>query len=215
MFKKIAWVTVAALLVVQGARAEVIGGSATNGFAILTTPLGSFTTPANTVNNNNVNRELLYAFNEKQDVLLGSALSVDSLNGGGAGTIPAGTWVSSHYVFYDPVNNTIDGKVQFDSNVIGIITSDALLISSNSLGDPFTNYNNVAATGLEPGDTAVRDGTLFSQVDVHLSASNPGDWLRVITVGTPLPASFWGGVVLLGVVAGAKLIARRQGLQAV
>ena len=49
----------------------------------------------------------LYPFDERQNVVLTMALTVDDLADGsggglGAGFLPVGTEVSSHYVFFDP-----------------------------------------------------------------------------------------------------------------
>jgi hypothetical protein len=206
-------VVAAAFLATAGARGDVVSGTSTasGGFGILATP-------PSTVDANNVNINELFAFNEQQNVVLANPLTVDVLNGGpGGGTIAAGTVVSSHYVFFDPpgAGGTINGTVKFDHTVIGIITTnddpklDGNLFNSDFLGAAGVTYANVVSRGLEPGDTAVRDSIDPTQVDVHLSASDPGDWIRVITIA-PLPNSFWGGVVMLGGIAGLRVMRRRQ-----
>jgi hypothetical protein len=48
----------------------------------------------------------------------------------------AGTTVASHYIFFDPGTvQTIFGTVNFDSNVVGIITSTGHLAASDFLAN--------------------------------------------------------------------------------
>ena len=84
----------------------VTGGSAYTGggtFVILTPPLTNSFGPTNTVGNDNFQSLDLFGFNELQDVVLTSNLVVDV----GSSPIPAGTAVSSHYVFFDPATSAL------------------------------------------------------------------------------------------------------------
>jgi hypothetical protein len=137
--------------------------------------------PANVGNNNQQNNSTLYAFDEKQSILLISDLTVNVSPGGGSAIIPAGTWVSSHYVFYDPSSSLaiIDGTVDFSGEVLGIMTDLNELNASDFLGSDTTSYNSPSLRGLEAVDSASVSGT--NQIVVHLEAGSPGDYVRVIT----------------------------------
>jgi hypothetical protein len=163
----------------------VSGGSAYAGggtFVLLIPPLTNSFGPANTVGSNNFESLNLFGFNELQDVVLSSNLLVDI----GTNPVPAGTAISSHYVFFDPpTNSDIAGGVAFDTNVLAIITSTTNLASSDFLALPGVNYAGVAARGLEAGDSA--NISPPNHVIVQLYAGSPGDYIRVITRSTKMP----------------------------
>lgn len=182
-------------LVLFHGRAEgsVISGAVTGGSSggtfVLIAP------PAN-VGNNNFQSPNLFAFNERQNVGLTAPLVTNV----GMNPIPAGAGISSHYVFFDPVSATITGTVDFDADVLAIITSTGDLIASDFLGAPGTNYLSPGLRGLEPGDSVSISGP--RQISLSWGAATPGDYVRVITVTTPEPASFAAfgvGIVGLGV----------------
>ncbi len=163
----------------------VAGGSAAVGggtFVILTPPLTNAFGPTNTVGSDNFESLNLFGFNELQDVLLTSNLVVDV----GSSPIPAGTVISSHYVFFDPATNeNIAGVVGFVTNVLGVIASNTNLANSDFLAAPGVSYAAPAARGLEPGDSVSISGA--KQIMVQLSAGSPGDYIRVITQGVKTP----------------------------
>jgi hypothetical protein len=163
----------------------VTGGSAYTGggtFVILTPPLTNSFGPTNTVGSDNFESLNLFGFNELQDVVLASNLVVDV----GSSPIPAGTAVSSHYVFFDPATNeSIAGIVVFDTNVLAVIASTTNLANSDFLAIPGVNYAGPAARGLEAGDSVIISGP--KQVMVQLSAGSPGDYIRVITRSAKMP----------------------------
>src|SRR5262245_20457896 len=113
------------------ATATIIGGTVTGGTALsaggtfveLTTDFSNAFGPPNSVGNNNFQSPNLYGFDEDQHIVLAAPLSV------GVGiTIPAGSTVASHYIFFDPrATESIVGTVDFDSDVVAIITSTRLL----------------------------------------------------------------------------------------
>jgi len=91
--------------------------------------------------------------------------------------------VASHYVFFDPTNGTIDGTVDFDSDVLGIISTTNHLAASDYLANTGVNYLNPTLRGLEAGDSVTVSGV--RQIRFDTSASTPGDYVRVLTVFSP------------------------------
>jgi hypothetical protein len=189
------------------ARADVISGSVLSVTTGNTVGAGTFDQifppPPDPVFNNDQNQDsTLYAFNEQQGVTLSSAVTVE-VGGGITHTIAQGTLVNSQIVFFDPNQaQTIVGNVTFDSTVLGIITSSAGLTASDAaalgLTLPTLTYDVVSESGLEAGDSVTINGSNADEINWNTSASTPGDWVRVLTVGTPLPSAAWGGIVLLG-----------------
>lgn len=175
----------ASTLLAAPAHAAIVGGAVTGGTAggtfIQITPAPGFT-----VGNNNQQDPNLYAFNEVQNHTLTTAI----------GSIAAGTVVSSHYVFFDPApSRSVIGGVTFDSAILAIITATGdLLASDPELGLSWVNYLNPAARGLEQGDTVSITGNTMS---LRWTASTPGDYVRVITVGAVPEPQTWA-MMLLG-----------------
>jgi hypothetical protein len=179
--------TVAAALVLSAssAAAAVVGGMVTAGsgsFFELDPTLPGFGVgqPNLNVGNNTFQNNNLYAFNEDQNIILPSDITVDG------GTLTAGTVVASHYVFFDPRNFTgQQGYVDFDANIIGIATSTAQLSATDFLINNLVTYLNPGLRGLEGGDSAVVDGTIASRLLVNWQASTPGDYVRIFTAQSP------------------------------
>lgn len=178
----------------------VLGGSAHATFVSLGSCTGGFdcqitSTPANPVTQN-PNNGILFAWNELQNITLTENLRVDRVfdttasfisdAGGGDFFIEAGTVVSSHYLQWDPgngSNNRIETTISLDSQVFAFIIADQNLFDSDAtLGLPELNYNDFTNRGLEGNDTTVFNGP---NVDISWSASNPGDWTRLITAFSP------------------------------
>ena len=182
---------------------EVTGGEAFSQdgeFVKLIVPF-DVSDPDNTVGNDNFNTPDLYALDELQNVDLSADLDVDILadgigGGGGSGVLAAGTTVASHYIFFDPLATTSQaGNVAFDSNILGIITSDANLNASNVLANPDVTYSTQPGLGLEPSDDSV-EITSLTTLSISWGARTPGDYIRVITEFSPgavipLPAAVW------------------------
>ncbi len=180
------------------ADAAITGGNATGGdtFSLISPP-------ANVGNNNQDTNGVLYAFDEKQHHVLTVALDVNITPGGGAQTIPVGTVVSSHYVFVDPISDTVGGTVSFSDDIIGIVEVDSDLdASAAELGAPGTTYSSPLLLGLESVDSVSISGP--RQITLSFQASDPGDYVRVITVPEP------GSAVLAGA-AGLLLLRRKRG----
>lgn len=175
--------------------ATVIGGAVTGGdslalggtFNKLAPPLANPHGAPNSVGNNTFQDPNLYAFDEDQNVFIGPGdLSVDQLAGGGPGVLAAGTEVASHYVFFDPQNvRSQRGYVDFDADILAVITSTDFLLASDYLANTGINYLNPSARGLEAGDSATIDGVLKNRLVVDWNASTPGDYVRVLTKHSP------------------------------
>ncbi|WP_159980366.1 hypothetical protein [Roseobacter cerasinus] len=194
----------AVCLAMQPVQAAVVDGMVTGGD-------GSFEQIVNTtglmVGENNQQIDRLFAFNEKQSITLGADLVTDI-----GGTIAAGTTISSHYVFFDPASESFqDGYVDFDSNILGIITSVDLLIDSDFLGADDVTYLSPDLRGIEaPDDVSIDPGNL-SRVLVDWAANDPGDYIRIITgiepAVIPIPAT---GLLLVGGLGLMAMTRRRR-----
>jgi hypothetical protein len=167
---------------------DTISGSVTGGTALtadgifvkLTLPLENPFGPPNSVGNDNFQSPNLFAFDEAQNIVLTASLTVDV----GTSPIAARTVVSSQYVFFDPgPTQHMIGIVDFDANILGIITTTADLASSDFLAAAGVNYLNPANRGLEAGDSPTISGS--KQILFDVSASSPGDYIRVITAASP------------------------------
>ena len=153
--------------------------------------------PANVAANVLESDTRIRAFDERQCVTLTSDLAVDIVPGGGSGTIPAGTSVSSQFLHFDPTNAsivTLSGSITTDQAVLGVITSQANLDASDSvLGAPGTTYptgdpaRDLEGPGPFPsdGDSAAISGT--NEVTVTLKDRFHFDQVRVVTACPPPP----------------------------
>ena len=197
------------------ATATIIGGSVTGGtaqtaggtFVKLTVPLSNPFGPPNSVGNDTFQSPNLFGFDEDQNILLAAPLTVDV----GTSPIPAGSTVASHYIFFDPgPSQHMIGTVNFDSDVLGIITSTANLAASDFLANTGVNYLNPAARGLEPGDSVTISGP--RQILFDTFASSPGDYVRVLTTFSPaaVPEPGTGALLASGLAALAALLGRKR-----
>jgi hypothetical protein len=147
------------------------------------------------------------AFNEKQSVLLGNAITVDG------GTIVSGTLVDSHLIFLNTQGGTRKDDSQrwgFDGAILGVMSnkSGSFMNDTNSLfaafNDYFTNGSSLPfnAAGLEQNNINTGDGYFIDGLflDLRMVVTEPGDWIRVITASAvPLPAAaFLFAPALLG-----------------
>jgi hypothetical protein len=168
------------------ASASIIGGTVTGGsaqtaggaFVLLAVPFIQ-STPVNTVGNDTFQSPNLYGFNEDQNVQVTGPLVVDV----GSSPIPVGTIVASHYIFFDPVSASIVGTVDFDSDILAIITSTNNLFDSDYLANTGVTYLNPSARGLEVGDSVTISG--LRQIRFDTTAGTPGDYVRVLTAFSP------------------------------
>lgn len=202
-------------LIPRESHAIIIGGSVTGGtaktaggtFIKLTPPLANPHGAANSVGNDTFQAPNLYGFDEDQNVFVGPGnLNVDLIAGGGSGTILAGTEVASHYIFFDPTSQSQIGYVDFDADILAVITSTGRLAASDYLANTGVNYLNPSARGLEAGDSATIDATYAYRLDVNWVASTPGDYVRVLTRHSPGAATPDGGATITLMLCGMALL---------
>ncbi len=179
---------------------------------------------ANFFNDTGVNRRI-HGWNELQNVRLQQDITVDIVNPGFYGgpftsanaTIAAGTMVSSHLLYFDPLRSTQrQAEFTFDSDIIGIIVLSDIpgndrFLNSDFLGNPLTAYPGAHFNlrGVEFGPETMTLSADRRTLHVCLVASDPGDQVRVITrCDVPEPASALLGLVgLIGAVVGRRSIA--------
>jgi hypothetical protein len=77
--------------------------------------------------------------------------------------------------------------VNFDSDVLGIITSTTNLADSDFLANTGVNYLNPGLRGLEAGDSVTISGA--RQITFATTAGTPGDYVRVLTAFSPAAAA--------------------------
>ncbi|MCV2882556.1 VPLPA-CTERM sorting domain-containing protein [Actibacterium sp. XHP0104] len=161
------------------------------------------------VGQDNFNAPHLYAFDEKQNVLLGADLTLNI----GSNAL-ANTYVSSHYVFYDPRGSSGSrqmGYIDFDGDIFGIATRTGTLGASDFLGSDTVTYLSHNLRGLESNDSIWIDANKANRLWVDWIASTPGDYIRVLTAGVPIAAvPLPAGLPLLGAAIGALGLAARR-----
>lgn len=146
---------------------------------IILPPTSVIDDPPGAVNNHQ------QAFNEMQDVNLPVNVVIDG------GFIAAGAIVDSHMIFLNTEGTDIvsdKGVVwTFDGNIIGVMSDQGGTFeaaTSAILGAPDTTYPGpFPARGLElgPGVNSDSYSVTANQIEVDMTVSEPGDWIRVIT----------------------------------
>lgn len=142
-------------------------------------------TPASVTNGNPGSNDQIKAFNEIQDLVLSADLVLDDV------TIAAGTAISSHMVFLNRETGsqrvTLEANFSFDGAILGLITQTDALAATDMLLSAGTSYSTFGNRGFEGNvDDATFSG---ADLDVIMRVTQPGDWIRVITVSeVPLPA---------------------------
>jgi hypothetical protein len=154
-----------------------------NNFMYLTPPWGSLSNPANTVGNNNFqDDDTLFAFDEFSGILP-SAVTPDL---GPLATIPAGTAVTTHFIFYDPrtINYDIQATIQFDKPILGVIRRTPSMDATDSIfALSGVNYPQVTLRCLETSDILNITGS--DTIFIDWRTGRPGDHIRVITEFSP------------------------------
>lgn len=137
------------------------------------------TTPPFTVGFDNFDDDNLYAFDEDQNIVLEAPIQVDI--GGENGTIPAGTVVASHYVFFDSLQGFHVGYIYFDAPVLGIAAFQNSMAATDFLANTDVTYISPGLRGLEEGDYVWIDPDDPHKLWVAWAGSSPGDYIRVFT----------------------------------
>lgn len=122
----------------------------------------------------------LYAFDEDQNILLVEPIRVD-IGGGDLGAIPSGTVVASHYVFFDSLNGTHYGYVDFDAPILGVAALQESIAATDFLANTSVTYLSLELRGLERGDQVWIDEDDPFRLWVYWAGSSPGDYIRVFT----------------------------------
>ena len=155
--------------------------------------------------NDTGDNRLIHGWNEQQNVILDRDIVVDIVASGvynqpftsANATISQGTAVSSHLIYFDPLFGA-DRVAQFtfSSQILGIIvlsdlTSDDRFLKTDFLGNPLTVYpaSHFDFRGIEFGPESITLSPDMQTVRLDLSASNPGDQVRIITRGIPEPGT--------------------------
>ena len=165
----------------------------------------------------------LLVWNEVQNLTLTSALRVDRVFdslapfindlGNGEFEIVAGTVISSHYIQWDPGNDSSNRVVAYldaDAQTYAVIASDQNFSASDALlGLTGVDYGTFSNRSLEANDI-----TNFNTATLVLSweASSPGEWARLITgysavADVPVPP---GAAMVASLLPMAMLIKRRR-----
>lgn len=174
--------------------------------------------PLNAQFNALTNPASAYCWDEIQNFALDRAVAIDAFSPGTynqagdlvTASLGVGTVVRSHYIHFDVLPQTsasIQGRVRFDSSIIGVIVINENgarhLDDSDFLGAPtlFTHGND--NRGLEFATDAFRITILGDTIEFDLSITQPGDFIRVLTQGdVPAPGALTLGA--FGALCGAR-----------
>ncbi|MEM9145765.1 MAG: hypothetical protein AAGC57_06165 [Pseudomonadota bacterium] len=152
------------------------------------------TDPGFAVGADTFNTDHLYAFDEDQNITLPRAIAVEIAGvgfaegsgvGRGAGAIPAGTVVASHYVFFDSIAGIQVGHVDFDAPILGVAVSQRTMAATDFLANTAVTYLNPELRGLEAGDMVWVEPEDRHRLWVAWAGSSPGDYIRVFTARSP------------------------------
>jgi hypothetical protein len=163
-----------------------------------------------------VQSNFVNVFDEQQAVTLATTINLSHtatglLNTpGGAvpGSVAAGSMVHSHFIHFDPAANASrSGSATFSRRILGVIYDNPGFSATNSmLGLSGNTYGTVTgAYGLELGANSDSIGISADRLTLNfnLSANNPGDRIRVITV---VPEA----TTVVPMLAGLAMLLRRK-----
>lgn len=177
----------AALSLTPAAHAAVVSGTAAGGtFQLLATP------PAQVGNDNQQQNDILYAFDEDQNIILPFDIELGADFPGRTEyrfSLSAGDVVASHYVFFDPVSASISGTVTFDADIVGVAGFTGDMLDTDFLANNSVDYLNPTERGIEIAENFGFNQDSYSvsgdTITVNFTASTPGDYLRVFTAQSP------------------------------
>lgn len=168
------------------------------------------------------NDDEIRAFDERQDIMLPTDITVD-IDAPGIyddlgdlpaipPTIPAGTFVRSHYLHSDPEDESLthryNGSATFDEDIIGVLLSGSYVTATHSiLGAPGTRYGG-GAIELGPRRDTVEISSDRRTITVQFSTRSGADRLRVITRGVPEPTC--SILLAIGLLSAAAAYWRRR-----
>jgi uncharacterized protein (TIGR03382 family) len=156
--------------------------------------------PASTLLNALESNTVVRAFNEAANFTLATNLPVNATTPGvynsnaslTPGIIAAGTVVSSHYIYADPIGDgpaLYEGFVEFDQPIIGVIVLRGGLNSTDFLGAPGTIYGDNTARGMElSGNEAFSITVSQFRVNFRFNTTSATDDIRVLTA-IPAPGA--------------------------
>ncbi|RYH07223.1 hypothetical protein [Tropicimonas sp. IMCC6043] len=185
MYKRLLACVLSAVLLGGAANATIVGvGGAGQIFDATGLTAVTNATPGSNTN--------ILGFDEAQGVLVATDLFVDG------GFNLNGLLVDSHMIFLNRESGTslleLSASFSFSGDILGVMTSidgSLLQASDGILGLAGVTYDNFSNRGFESGDTVNFAG---SSLDTFMRVTQPGDWMRVVTVSAvPVPA----GAVLL------------------
>lgn len=146
-------------------------------------------------------------FNERQGVFLFAPITVDS-------GLVGGVRVDSHMIFFNRSGTgslTTVATWTFSGTILGVmsdVNGTLEAATSSFLGSPTTGGypapGGFTSRGMEADDGYLIAGNVLT---VTMNISQPGDWIRVITVSAPEGGS---AVALLGAALGVLALVRRR-----
>lgn len=148
-------------------------------------------------------------WNERQFVTLADGLTVNASAPGlyngpadlSSSVIASGTVISSHYVHFDSPAGTsanATGALRFDGDIVGVICvgdsgTDRFLDRSDFLSSGTLYGDGIEARGMELSNNEFfRISNDRRGIEFSMRISNPGDFIRVVTVPAPSVAALGG-----------------------
>lgn len=191
----------------SGALVSVVGPVSTSGFSP-----EIIMAPGDTRNNATpFSRQV--GFNENQGVLLTSTVAVD-----GGGSLAAGLIVNSHMIYLERLRgqgqpaSVVHTGVEwtFDGPILGVLSSingGREAASRAQLGLEDTRYAAFPNRGMEANDNYTISGDTLT---VNMRVTEPGDWIRVVTLAPTKRKVPETGGWMLGGIAGLALTGVRR-----